>query len=258
MKVDRRKAIALLGLGAATPAMAQAAGKVAFNHGVASGDPLQDRVVIWTRITPASPGGTVAYRWRVNPVDRRAGGAKQGSGVTGADRDYTAKVDVTGLDPGRAYTFEFEAEGVTSPTGRTITLPKGGTKDVVLAVASCTLYPNGYFNAYRAIADLPRVDAVLHLGDYIYEYGGPGSYGMNSPVAGERPHDPPREIISLADYRQRHAQYKADRTCRRPMRARPGSWRGTITRRPTTAGCTGRRTIRRRRRATGTPARRRR
>lgn len=213
MRIDRRKALALLGLGAATPAAAQssaASGKVSFKHGVASGDPKQDRVVLWTRITPAAPGGDIAYTWKLNPVDRRAGGAKSGSGVTGPSRDYTVKVDATGLDAGRAYTFEFEAAGVKSPLGRTRTLPAGPTKDVVLAVASCSLYPNGYFNAYQAIADLPRVDAVLHLGDYIYEYGGPGSYGMDSAVAGERPHDPPREILSLDDYRRRHAQYKSD------------------------------------------------
>jgi alkaline phosphatase D len=202
-------------VGGAAPAGAALAsayaGAVAFRHGVASGDPLQDRVVLWTRITPlAEPGGEVAYRWRLNPVDRRAGGARSGEGMTGPDRDYTVKVDVTGLEAGRAYTFEFEAGGVSSPLGRTATLPAGGVQDVVLAVASCSLYPNGYFNAYQAIADLPRVDAVLHLGDYIYEYGGEGSYGMDSAVAGERPHDPPHEIVSLADYRRRHAQYKAD------------------------------------------------
>lgn len=215
MKLDRRRALALLGLGAAAPAASAAAaaskGEIAFNHGVASGDPTQDRVVLWTRVTPTGKtGGDVAYKWRLNPVDRRAGGAKSGEGVTGPDRDYTIKVDVKGLDAGRAYTFEFEAMGVTSPTGRTATLPAGGVKDVVLAVASCSLYPNGFFNAYQAIADLPRVDAVLHLGDYIYEYGGPGSYGMDSAVAGQRPHDPSHEIVSLTDYRTRHAQYKSD------------------------------------------------
>jgi alkaline phosphatase D len=89
-------------------------------------------------------------------------------------------------------------------------LPDGHTRDAVLAVCTCALYPNGYFNAYGAIAKLPRVDAVVHLGDYIYEYGGPGSYGMDSAVAGERPHDPPHECVSLADYRRRHAQYKTD------------------------------------------------
>jgi alkaline phosphatase D len=212
MKIDRRKALAMLGLGGAAPAAAQTPKPlgVTFQHGVASGDPTQDRVVLWTRITPESPHSQIAYTWALNPLDRRAGGAKKGSGVTGPERDFTVKVDVAGLDPGRAYTFAFKAEGVTSPTGLTRTLPAGKTDDMVLAVASCTLFPNGYFNAYQAIADLPRVDAVLHLGDYIYEYGGPGSYGMDSAVAAERPHDPPREILSLADYRRRHAQYKAD------------------------------------------------
>jgi alkaline phosphatase D len=212
MKIDRRRALALLGLGAAGPAAAQVPKPqgVSFRHGVASGDPTQDRVILWTRITPEKPGGEIAYTWKLNPLDRRAGGAKSGSGVTGPGRDYTVKVDATGLDAGRAYTFEFESGGVKSPTGRTATLPAGPTKDVVLAVVSCSLYPNGYFNAYQAVADLPRVDAVLHLGDYIYEYGGPDTYGMNSAVAGERPHDPPHEIVSLADYRRRHAQYKSD------------------------------------------------
>jgi len=209
MRIDRRKALALLGLGAATPAVAQGSA-VSFRHGVASGDPKQDRVVLWTRITPDKPGADIAYAWRLNPIDRRAGGAKSGSGVTGPARDYTVKVDATGLDAGRAYTFEFEAAGVKSPMGRTRTLPAGAVQDAVLAVASCSLFPNGFFHAYRAIADLPRVDAVLHLGDYIYEYGGPESYGMDSAVAGERPHDPPHEIVSLADYRRRHAQYKSD------------------------------------------------
>lgn len=209
MKIDRRKALALFGLGAATPVAAQSS-TVSFLHGVASGDPTQDRVVLWTRITPSQPGADIPFKWSLNPIDRRAGGAKSGSGVTGPDRDYTVKVDVAGLDAGRAYTFEFEAGGVKSPMGRTRTLPDSGVKDVVMAVASCSLYPNGYFNAYQAIADLPRVDVVLHLGDYIYEYGGPGTYGMDSPVAAERPHDPPHEIVSLADYRRRHAQYKSD------------------------------------------------
>jgi len=212
MSIDRRRALALLGLGAAGPAMAAPAkaGAVRFKHGVASGDPRQDRVILWTRITPEHTGGDVAYTWRLNPIDRRAGGAKSGAGVTGPARDYTVKVDVAGLDPGRAYTFEFESGGVKSPMGRTRTLPAGPTQDVVIAYASCALYPNGYFNAYQAMADLPRVDLMIHLGDYIYEYGGPKSYGANSPVGAERPHDPPHELLSLADYRRRHAQYKTD------------------------------------------------
>jgi alkaline phosphatase D len=212
MKIDRRRALTLLGLSAAGPAAAQPPRplEVTFQHGVASGDPTQTRVILWTRITPEGAGGQIPYTWKLNPLDRRAGGAKSGAGVTGPDRDYTVKIDVGGLDPGRNYTFEFQAKGVTSPTGRTRTLPDGPTKDVVLAVASCTLHPNGYFNAYGAIAELPRVDAVLHLGDYIYEYGGDGSYGMNSPVAQTRRHEPDHECVTLADYRTRHAQYKRD------------------------------------------------
>jgi alkaline phosphatase D len=209
MRVDRRKALALLGLGAAAPATsATARPAVGFRHGVASGDPQADRVIIWTRITPEKRG-EVMYRWRLDPMDGKGGG-KRGEGLTGPDRDWTVKVDVTNLDPGRAYSYQFDAGGAVSPVGHTHTLPDGPTKDVVLVACTCALYPAGYFNAYGAIAALPRVDAVIHLGDYIYEYGGPGSYGMDSPVAGERPHDPPHECVSLADYRRRHAQYKTD------------------------------------------------
>src|SRR5437899_555528 len=183
MRIDRRRVLALLGLGAAAGATEAAAKDgAAFHHGVASGDPLQDRVILWTRVTPQG-SGDLAYRWSLNPVDRRGGG-KRGEGMTGPDRDYTVKVDVSGLDPGRAYTFQFEAGGAKSPLGRTRTLPDGPTRDAVLAVCTCALYPNGYFNAYGAIAALPRVDAVVHLGDYIYEYGGPGAYGRHSPDAG--------------------------------------------------------------------------
>ena len=101
MKIDRRRALALLGLGAAAPAThaaAQSVGAVSFRHGVASGDPQQDRVILWTRITPEVPGGPVSYSWSLTPVDRRAGGAKKGTGLTGPERDYTVKVDVGGLD----------------------------------------------------------------------------------------------------------------------------------------------------------------
>ncbi|THD60530.1 alkaline phosphatase D family protein [Phenylobacterium sp.] len=209
MRLDRRRALALLGLGAAAPATrALARDPVTFEHGVASGDPLQDRIILWTRIT-ARGSDPVAYSWRLDPLDRKGGG-KHGSGVTGADRDFTVKVDVVNLDPGRAYSFQFEAGGVKSPVGRTATLPDGPVKDAVLAVCTCALYPNGYFNAYGAIARLARVDAVVCLGDYIYEYGGPGSYGMDSPVADERPHQPGHECVTLGDYRRRHAQYKTD------------------------------------------------
>ena len=211
MTINRRTALGLIGLGAAGPAVAQTPKPLAvtFQHGVASGDPLQDRVVLWTRITPETPGTDVPFTWTLSPAAGKGAG-RSGSGVTTAGRDYTVKVDVAGLEAGRSYVYSFTSGGMTSPAGRTRTLPRGATKDVVMAITSCSLYPNGYFNAYQAIADLARVDVVLHLGDYIYEYGGPGTYGMTSAVAAERPHDPPRDIVSLADYRRRHAQYKSD------------------------------------------------
>ena len=212
MRIDRRQALVLFGAGTAAapgPALAQDQ-RVRFDHGVASGDPTADRVILWTRITPMNPSaGSVAYEWSLNPIDRRAGGAKSGRGTTSAARDYTVKVDVGDLDPGRAYTFTFTSGGVTSPTGRTRTLPEGPVEDAVLAIASCALYPGGYYNAYQAIADLPRVDAVLHLGDYIYEYAADG-YGAETGRKLNRLVRPAHEIITLADYRNRHAQVKSD------------------------------------------------
>jgi alkaline phosphatase D len=153
--------------------------------------------------------GSISYEWSLNPVDRMAGGAKSGRGTTSASRDFTVKVDVGGLDAGRAYTFTFTSNGVTSPMGRTRTLPEGPVEDAVLAIASCALYPGGYFNAYQAIADLPRVDVVLHLGDYIYEYAADG-YGAETGRKLNRLVRPAHEIVTLSDYRNRHAQVKTD------------------------------------------------
>lgn len=221
MTIDRRGALALLGLSAVTSGGAMAAdgfhdGAVAFNHGVASGDPLADRVVLWTRVTAPGAIRPVPVRWDVATDPAFKTIVKQGQATADAARDHTVKVDVVGLKPGTEYHYRFRGVSGGKPVGpgvagRTRTLPAGAIKDVVLAVASCALYSNGYFNAYDAIAKLPRVDAVLHLGDYIYEYGGaPGDYGMNSPVAAQRMPDPPHEIVSLDDYRRRHARYKSD------------------------------------------------
>jgi len=224
MTIDRRRALALFGfggVGAAGQAMAATpkglhAGPATFEHGVASGDPLHDRVVLWTRVTAPGAKTPVGVRWDVAVDPDFKTIVKQGHATADAARDFTVKVDVVGLKPATDYFYRFRqavngkatGKGVT---GQTRTLPTGPTKDVVLAVASCSLYPNGYFNAYDAIAKLPRVDAVLHLGDYIYEYGAAADdYGMTSPTAKTRIPVPPTEIVSLADYRARHAQYKTD------------------------------------------------
>jgi alkaline phosphatase D len=177
-----------------------------FLHGVASGDPLADRVILWTRVTPSRPlpaGRSVAVRYVVyaDASCRRA--VLRGTVQTDAARDYTVKVDAAGLRPGTTYYYRFRAERARSPVGRTKTLPVGATPRLRMAVVSCSNHAYGYFNAYGRIAQRADLDLVVHLGDYIYEYGA-GQYGS------ARTPEPPVEIVTLTDYRQRHAQYKAD------------------------------------------------
>ncbi len=220
MTINRRdalkNALKIAGSGAtlALPAVAsQAAGaaKARFDHGVASGDPAVDGAILWTRATPveATQAGDIALTWHVAETE---GGKplRSGNVKARAARDFTAKVEATGLQPGREYRYWFDAaDGTRSPVGRFRTLPKGKIADVVMAVVSCQLYAGGLFNAYDAIANLDRLDAVLHLGDYIYEYGVDG-YGADIAKKIGRFVEPRHEIVSLADYRMRHAQVKRD------------------------------------------------
>jgi alkaline phosphatase D len=211
--VSRRKVLFAAGTIAAAPALGASAlpetpSAVRFEHGVASGDPLPDAVILWTRISGLERGADIT--WQVSKDDSFAAIIAEGKVFTDASRDYTVKVDVRGLTPDTGYHYRFLAGPIVSPAGRTRTLPLQ-TDKVVLAVVSCSLHPNGYFNAYRAIADLVRVDAVVHLGDYIYEYGaGLTDYGMGNGRMLMRIPEPAHEIVSLADYRMRHAQYKRD------------------------------------------------
>lgn len=215
MKTNRRGLLGLLGAGAAggyaCAVEAKEAVQVRFAHGVASGDPLSERIIIWTRVTPQQRySGAVMVRWTVWDA---ASDAVVASGhiQTGPERDYTVKVDVDGLKPATDYRYGFVAGDVVSVQGRTRTLAANGMQPVNLAVVSCQLYPGGLFNAYEAIAALPELDAVVHLGDYIYEYGAAADdYGMATGELLNRIHEPAHEIVSLADYRTRHAQYKSD------------------------------------------------
>jgi len=219
MKMDRRSLLKSLGLGAAGSAVAGQAmaadATVTFAHGVASGDPTTTSAVFWTRVTPAEGAtGDIAVTLEVAHDDAFSDIVRCATGLSAtAGRDFTVKHDLDGqgLQPGREYRYRFVANGVTSPVGRVRTLPAGATPDVVLAVVSCQLYPGGLFNAYDAIARQDRLDAVVHLGDYIYEYGAqPDAYGMAAGTALNRLPVPAHEIVSLADYRLRHAQYKSD------------------------------------------------
>lgn len=221
MKLDRRRAIGLVGAlactAASSPTLAAQGGKVAFLHGVASGDPLYDRLILWTRVTPEAQGDAsldtslIDVDWEIalDADFRRI--VRRGTVTTGAARDFTVKVDAVGLRANTGYFYRFRCGTETSPVGRTQTLPRGSVKDAVIALASCSLYQVGYFNAYREIARLERVDLVLHLGDYIYEYGGaPGQLGMTIGAEIGRIPTPLNEAVTLADYRERHACYRLD------------------------------------------------
>ena len=144
----------------------------------------------------------------------------RGKFSTNDARDMTVKLVIDKLKPGKTYYYAFKCDGETSVTGRTRTLPEGAVEKLGLAVASCSNYPFGYFNAYEAIALDPAVDVVLHLGDYLYEYGADGYGGEQGAKIG-REHVPTTEIVSLDDYRQRHAQYKADPGSRAMHAAHP-------------------------------------
>ena len=182
-----------------------------FRHGVASGDPLNDRVVLWTRLTePASRsarGRPIEVRWRLATDERMTRIVSQGDTSAVAGRDFTIKVDAGGLEQGRTYFYAFEAGGQRSPVGRTRTLAPRGAARVRLAAVSCSNYGTGYFNVYRCLANRVDLDAVVHLGDYIYESPN-GSYG-DGPVAG-RVAQRPRPDVTLADYRLRYASYRSD------------------------------------------------
>ena len=185
-----------------------AKGQYAFEHGIASGDPLADGFVIWTRVS-AAEGETLAVLWKVCADAAMTTVLREGVVETGPATDYTVKVDVRGLPSGARLYYQFIVEGIKSPVGKSRTLPSGDVEEARFAVVSCSSYPTGYFHVYREIANRDDLDAVLHLGDYIYEYG-IGEYATEYAEQLNRVPDPPGELMTLSDYRRRHAQYKAD------------------------------------------------
>ncbi|MBX2873814.1 MAG: alkaline phosphatase D family protein [Saprospiraceae bacterium] len=181
-----------------------------FFHGVASGDPLADRVIIWTRLTPEDmEAGPYEISWRIATDPQLENLVQSGTSQTDATRDYTVKVDVSGLSPGTTYYYGFTHEGKHSLTGRTQTSPGSeNVEQLRFGVVSCSNYQAGYFNAYRHLSQRNDLDAIIHLGDYIYEYAD-GFYG-NEGIINERPLDPSQEIITLEEYRTRYSTYRLD------------------------------------------------
>lgn len=197
-------AVAAVGLGGCDDAIS-----VSFPQGVASGDPLQDAVILWTRAVP-SQDSALDVRWEVAQTAAFATLVASGSVSTSAARDYTVKVDVTSLQPNQTYFYRFKVGADTSVVGRTRTLPSAGVSQVKLAVFSCANHPAGFFHVYAEAAQRDDLDAALHLGDYIYEYG-MGEYATADAEALGRVPMPSHELFSLADYRARYAQYRGDK-----------------------------------------------
>lgn len=182
--------------------------RVLFQHGVASGDPLADRVILWTRVTPERPG-RLPLVWEIAADAGFRRVLRSGVAITGPEQDYTAKVDAIGLAPDTVYHYRFRLGAQASPVGRTRTLPLGAVEEAKLLVFSCSNYPAGYFHAYREAARVEGVRAAVHLGDYIYEYQR-GGYASEDAAALGREVAPAHELLSLEDYRQRYAQYRSD------------------------------------------------
>ncbi len=176
-----------------------------FYHGVASGDPLTDRVILWTRITTDNAVEPVG--WQIATDTTFSTIVNSGTTTTDSTKDFTVKVDATGLQQNTWYYYRFSNNGTYSIIGRTKTSPSGNVSDLRFAVVACSNYQDGFFNAYNDIAGKNDVDAVIHLGDYYYEYG-PDDFTPG--VDSSRLQEPFHEVLNLADYRQRHSFYKLD------------------------------------------------
>ncbi|MEW2557275.1 alkaline phosphatase D family protein [Streptomyces griseorubiginosus] len=214
VKAAAATAVLAAPLAAAIPA--RAAEAPAFLHGVASGDPLPDGILLWTRVTPtaeAVPGSGLGpdteVAWTVAKDKAFTNVVAKGSVTATAASDHTVKADVRGLAPATDYWFRFSAGGTDSPPARTRTAPAADATvtNLRFGVVSCANWEAGYFSSYRHLAARGDLDAWLHLGDYIYEYG-TGEYGTRDTVV--RQHAPTHEILTLADYRIRHGKYKTD------------------------------------------------
>ncbi|EGQ8115162.1 alkaline phosphatase D family protein [Vibrio parahaemolyticus] len=183
---------------------------VSFVHGVASGDPTQTQVIIWTRVTTAA--SYVDVSWQVASDMEFLNVVQSGVFTTDTGRDFTVKVDVQNLNANSQYYYRFMVGEMMSEVGQTQTLPEDGVEKASMAVVSCANYPAGYFHVYREILNQHEqspFDVVLHLGDYIYEYGAGGYASEDAAALGREP-SKGTECITLDDYRKRYAQYRQD------------------------------------------------
>lgn len=185
-----------------------------FYFGVASGDPQQNQVIIWTKVW-SETNKPVMVKWQVATDTAITNIMAAGRVYADSTSAFTVKVAVQNLLPGKTYFYRFETEGTFSPIGRTKTAPVDAA-ELKFAVVSCNNYAHGYFNPYRLIANRNDLNAVIHLGDYIYEYG--TNRGKHPDV---RAHIPDHEILNLQDYRSRYAQYRLDKDLQEAHRLNP-------------------------------------
>lgn len=194
-----------------TGATATNSSAIEFLHGVASGDPLTDSLILWTKVTPAQQVDAVQLLLEVSDSPDFGKVQHQQLCLARKEANYCCKVDLTGLQPGRSYYYRFSDSNTVSATGHGKTLPVGSVSEVRFAVLSCSNYPAGYFHVYQQVAQ-QQLDAVLHLGDYIYEYE-QGGYATERSVELGRAlaADNQAEMVSLTDYRKRYALYRSDK-----------------------------------------------
>jgi len=223
-EIDRRTFMKLTGVSAA--ALALGAGPFAqkawveprfpdypFSLGIASGDPSPNGAVLWTRLAPeplnggGMPDGEVPVRWEVASDEGFRRVVQKGTEPARPELAHSVHAEVDGLDPGREYFYRFKAGSEISPVGRTKTAPAVGASvsEMTFAFVSCQQYEHGYFTAYRRMAE-EELDLVVHLGDYIYEYGSLEDLAPNGNV---RAHNTPR-VLTLADFRNRYALYRSE------------------------------------------------
>lgn len=180
-----------------------------FKLGIASGDPRTDSVVIWTHISPTDmrqPNVPVA--WAISRSPDMSSPILSGQAEARQADSWTFKAVPEGLKPGQIYYYQFTSDNNTSPIGRTRTLPEGAVDKLRFAVVSCANWQQGYFNTYDHISRSGDFDAMIHLGDYFYEYG--TEQANKAMTQAGRLHQPPHEVLTLEDYRIRHAQYRSD------------------------------------------------
>ena len=206
--------VATTAMGPVRPAAAQDDELAPFLHGVASGDPTADSVILWTRVTLDGAAAEIPLRWEIATDLGFADIVDSGTVDALAVNDHTVKVRAAGLAPFTYHYYRFFHGDTCSLIGRTKTAPGAGQEidSLRFGLVSCANYEGGYFNGYARLAERDDMDAILCAGDYVYEYG-QGQYGPGEEIG--RVTQPAEEMVSLDQYRGRYSHYRLDPDLRR-------------------------------------------